>query len=140
VVGDEVVTRARQCYQVRRDRGEVQCGDVGVVKVLAEVRDRAESPGLRVAQSAATRTITVDAAASRNFAFSRDAILLGTRLPEVGPTGADLAIMRETITDPFTGISFELSVYPGGGCGPFRPDSRWSTESDCGGRCRQSCQ
>lgn len=71
------------------------------------------APGLRVAQSAATRTITVDAAASRNFAFSRDAILLGTRLPEVGPTGADLAIMRETITDPFTGISFELSVYPG---------------------------
>lgn len=68
-------------------------------------------PGLRVAQSAATRAITVFATSSRNTAFSRNAILLSTRLPASSPD--DLALDRQVITDPNTGISFELAMYPG---------------------------
>jgi hypothetical protein len=68
-------------------------------------------PGLRKAQSAATRAITVLATSTRNAAFSRNAILLSTRLP--ASVQGDLATDRQTITDPNSGISFELSMYPG---------------------------
>lgn len=70
------------------------------------------APGLRKAQSAATRAITVLAAASRNIAFTRNAIALATRLPII-PSAGDLASDREIITDPRTGLSFELAAYPG---------------------------
>lgn len=71
-----------------------------------------QAPGLRVAQTAATRAITVFATSSRNIALSRNAMVLATRLPAVPDTG-DLAIMREIVTDPRTGLSFELAAYPG---------------------------
>ncbi len=68
-------------------------------------------PGLRVAMSAATKAITVFGTSARNTAFSRNAILLSTRLP--ASVQGDLATDRQTITDPNSGISFELSMYPG---------------------------
>lgn len=69
------------------------------------------APGLRVAQSAATRAITVVATGARNVALSRNAMVLATRLPE--SPQRDLATMREVITDPRTGLSFELVEWPG---------------------------
>lgn len=69
-------------------------------------------PGLRVAQGVATRAITVFGTSTRNIALQRNALALATRLPEA-PAEGDLAIMREVITDPRTGLSFELAVYPG---------------------------
>ncbi len=68
-------------------------------------------PGLRVAQGVATRAITVFATSARNTAFSRNAILLSTRLPASQPN--DMATDRQVITDPNSGISFELAMYPG---------------------------
>ena len=70
------------------------------------------APGLRKAQGSATRAITVVAAAARNMAFSRNAIVLATRLP-TRPAQGDLAIDVMTITDPRSGLSFEVSVYAG---------------------------
>ena len=70
------------------------------------------APGLRVAMSAATKAITMVATSTRNLAFSRNAILLATRLP-MAPTTGDLALMREIVTDPRTGIAFSLTVWPG---------------------------
>lgn len=69
------------------------------------------APGLQAAL-ADGGTVTVNAAAARNTAFSRNALLLGTRLPEMPPEG-DLAVLRETLIDPLTGIAYELAVYPG---------------------------
>ena len=68
------------------------------------------APGLRevVADNTA---ITVFGTSARNVAFSRNAILLSTRLP--ASVQGDLATDRQTITDPNSGISFELSMYPG---------------------------
>jgi hypothetical protein len=57
--------------------------------------------------------VTVLSAQDANAAFSRNAIVLATRLPAVPIGGEDLAIMREVITDPRSGLSFELAVYPG---------------------------
>ena len=70
------------------------------------------APGLRLAQTAATRAITVLATSARNIAFSRNAIVLATRLPNLPPEG-DMAIDREIVTDPRTGLSFEIAAYPG---------------------------
>lgn len=67
-------------------------------------------PGLRVAQAAATRAITVVAVSSRNMAFSKSSIVLATRMPAL-PDGGDLAIDRTTITDPRSGMSFEVAMY-----------------------------
>jgi hypothetical protein len=70
------------------------------------------APGIRKAQGAATRAITVVAAAARNMAFSRSAIVLAARMP-TRPAQGDLAIDVMTITDPRSGLSFEVSVYAG---------------------------
>lgn len=69
------------------------------------------APGI-VAAAADNLAITVNAASARSTGFTENAIVLASRLPEVDPDG-DLATMRETITDPVSGLSFELAAYPG---------------------------
>jgi hypothetical protein len=70
------------------------------------------APGLQVAQAAATRAITVVGTAARNVGFSRNAIVLATRLPAL-PAEGDLAIFRETVVDDRSGLAFEVAAYPG---------------------------
>jgi hypothetical protein len=70
------------------------------------------APGLRIAQSAATRAITVTATSARNMAFNRSAIVLATRLPE-RPSAGDMAIDVTTLVDPRSGLAFEVAIYPG---------------------------
>jgi len=68
-------------------------------------------PGLRVAIVGAT-AITVGASYSANVAFFRGAIQLATRAPAL-PQEGDLAIDRMMLTDPRSGITFEVATYPG---------------------------
>jgi hypothetical protein len=68
------------------------------------------APGLQKAQGVATRAITVVAASTRNLGFAKSAIVLATRMPAL-PDGGDLAIDRTTITDPRSGMSFEVAMY-----------------------------
>ncbi len=70
------------------------------------------APGLRVAITTSATAITMVAAAARNMVFNRSAIVLAARLPE-RPEEGDLATDVMTITDPRSGMSFEVSVYPG---------------------------
>jgi hypothetical protein len=70
------------------------------------------APGIRIAQSAATRAITVIATSARNMAFNRSAIVLATRLPE-RPSAGDMAIDVTTLVDPRSGLAFEVAIYPG---------------------------
>jgi hypothetical protein len=69
------------------------------------------APGLLQAH-ADNDAITVGNNFTANVAFSRNGVLLATRLPMV-PKEGDLAADRQVITDPLSGISFELAVYPG---------------------------
>ena len=69
------------------------------------------APGLREATSGSEDVDSLDAAA-RNMAFNRSAIVLAQRLPE-RPREGDMAIDVTTITDPRSGLSFEVAVYPG---------------------------
>lgn len=62
--------------------------------------------------------VTVGNSYAANVSYRRNAIVLGTRLRQLPPEG-DLAIDREIITDPLTGISLELAIYPGFGMNTY---------------------
>lgn len=68
------------------------------------------APGLVAGTTTGTKAITVIASTRRNMAFSRNAIVLAQRLPAL-PDSGDMADDRATITDPRSGLSFEISVY-----------------------------
>ncbi|MGY1448705.1 P22 coat - protein 5 family protein [Pseudomonas chlororaphis] len=68
------------------------------------------APGLRKALAASAVAITVIAATTRNMAFSRSALAVATRAPAL-PEGGDSASDRMIITDPTSGLSFEISLY-----------------------------
>ena len=69
------------------------------------------APGLMQATTTGTKAITVIATARRNMGFHRSAIVLAHRLPAL-PDGGDLAVDRTTVTDPRSGLSFEVAMYP----------------------------
>lgn len=54
--------------------------------------------------------MTIGNSYNGNFAFDRNALVLATRAPAL-PSGGDSADDRTTITDPVSGLSFEVSVY-----------------------------
>lgn len=81
------------------------------------------APGLLTALADNT-AVTVNATSQRNLAFTSDSIVLATRLP-IFPSEGDLAIDNEIITDPRTGISFDLRVYPGDGMVLYRIHALW---------------
>jgi hypothetical protein len=69
------------------------------------------APGLRTATAATgTVAITKIATSRRNMGFSRNAIVLAQRLPAL-PADGDAAVDRTVITDPRSGLSFEISMY-----------------------------
>lgn len=70
------------------------------------------APGLRKALPAQAKAMTITAAFAANAGFSRNAHLLATRLPAV-PKEGDIAIAREVVTSPKSGLSYEIAVYPG---------------------------
>ena len=64
------------------------------------------------------KTVTVGGNYSANVAFERSAIELVVRapaMPMVSGKPYDLAVDRMIITDPVSGITFEIAIYPGQG-------------------------
>lgn len=66
-------------------------------------------PGLLIA-GADTTEITRAASYTPNVAFARSAVVLATRAPAM-PKGGDSAVDITTVTDPVSGLSFELAHY-----------------------------
>ena len=62
--------------------------------------------------TAGAEAISITADYSVNMAFDRNAIQLAVRAPAL-PEGGDTAEDRMMITDPVSGLSFELAVYKG---------------------------
>lgn len=73
------------------------------------------APGLQVAIAASATAMTIGNSSTPNLAFSASAIQLITRTPQmpVGPDGKamDMADDVMTVTDPYTGLSFEIAIY-----------------------------
>ena len=67
-------------------------------------------PGLRVAIAAAPTAMTIGNNYTGSIAFAKSSIILATRAPAL-PENGDLAVDRLTITDPRSGISFEVAMY-----------------------------
>lgn len=68
------------------------------------------APGLRVALAASAVAMTLIANYTPNIGFSASSLMLATRAPAL-PDGGDAAVDRMTITDPRSGISFEVAMY-----------------------------
>jgi hypothetical protein len=68
------------------------------------------APGLRQPIAASAVAMTIGASYTGNLAFSGSSIVLATRTPAL-PDGGDLAVDRQMITDPRSGISFEVAMY-----------------------------
>lgn len=71
-------------------------------------------PGLKSAIASGS-AITVGNSYTPNLAFTQDALLLATRAParplDMNGNAGDMADDYTLITDPFSGLTFELSVY-----------------------------
>ena len=67
-------------------------------------------PGLRVAIAASATALTVGADFVANVGFSKSSIVLATRAP-ARPAEGDMADDIMMITDPRSGISFEVALY-----------------------------
>lgn len=69
------------------------------------------APGLRKALANLT-AVTVLGAATRNMAFSRNALVLAARAPEA-PEGGDVAVDRTVIVDLVSGLPLEFTLWKG---------------------------
>lgn len=69
-------------------------------------------PGLRQAIPAAATAITVGNSYAGNVGFTQNALVLAARAPAL-PQEGDIALDRMMLTDPRSGLAFEVSLYPG---------------------------
>lgn len=68
------------------------------------------APGLMQAIPAAATAVTVGNSYSANLAFDRNALVIATRLPAI-PDEGDMADDAMVVTDPRSGLSFEIRLY-----------------------------
>lgn len=102
VLAGDVISFAGDTNKYLVASGDADVSNGGTITLVA--------PGLRKAIQAAATAITVSAASTRNMAFARSAIALATRAPAL-PEGGDSAADRTIVTDPVSGLSFEISLY-----------------------------
>jgi hypothetical protein len=102
IVAGDVITFAGDTNKYLVVTGDADVSNGGTFVLAA--------PGLRKALAASAVAITVVAISSRNLAFARSALALAARAPAL-PDGGDMADDRTIITDPVSGLSFEVSLY-----------------------------
>lgn len=102
VLAGDVITFAGDSNKYVVASGDADVSNGGTITLAA--------PGLRQAIAASATNITVVAASARNMCFARSAIALATRAPAL-PEEGDSAEDRQIVTDPRSGLSFEISMY-----------------------------
>lgn len=102
ILAGDIVSFAGDANKYTVVTGDGNVADGGTIVLAA--------PGLLVAMSAATKAITVTATHTANMAFSRSAIHLVTRTPLM-PSGGDAADDVIDITDPVSGLVFQVAKY-----------------------------
>ena len=104
ILAGDVITFAGDTEKYVVASGDADVSGGGTITLVA--------PGLKKAIGTSATAITVVSAAARNMAFNRSAIVLATRMPE-RPSEGDLALDVMEITDPRSGLTFEVAMYPG---------------------------
>ena len=102
ILAGDILAFAGDTNQYVVKTGDASVADGGTI-VLQE-------PGLKVAMSAVTKSITIIAATTRNMFFHRGAIQLATRAPAM-PDGGDSADDVRVEVDPVSGIAYEFCLY-----------------------------
>lgn len=102
IVAGDVITFTGDTNKYVVLSGDTDVSNGGTITLAA--------PGLRKAIAASATAITVVAAAARNLAFDRNAIQLITRAPAM-PSVGDSADDVMNITDPVSGLTFQVAMY-----------------------------
>lgn len=102
IVAGDVITFDGDDNQYVVVDGDTDVSDGGTITIA--------EPGLQVEIGTSETDITVEDDHVPNMAFDRNAIVLASRLP-AAPDGGDAADDMMTVTDPITGISFEVRMY-----------------------------
>lgn len=102
IVAGDIITFAGDNNKYLVVTGDTDMSNGGTIVIAA--------PGLMQALPASAKAITVVAAATRNMVFARSAIALATRAPAL-PVEGDSAKDRTIVTDPRSGLSFEIAQY-----------------------------
>lgn len=102
ILAGDVITFAGDTNKYVVASGDADTSNGGTITLAA--------PGLRKALPASATAITVISASARNMAFHRSAIVLAARAPAL-PEEGDMADDRTLITDPRSGLTFEVAVY-----------------------------
>ena len=102
ILAGDVITFAGDTNKYVVATGDTDVSNGGTIVLAA--------PGLRQAIPASATAITTVANSVRNLAFTRNAIVLATRAPAL-PDGGDAAVDRTLVTDPRSGMTFELAMY-----------------------------
>jgi len=104
IVAGDVITFAGDANQYVVVSGDADVSGGGTITIGA--------PGLRKAIAASATNITVVNSYAVNVAFAQSAMRLLARAPAV-PTEGDARIDEYLLTDPRTGLQFEVSVWAG---------------------------
>jgi hypothetical protein len=102
VLAGDVITFAGDTNKYVVVTGDTDVSNGGTLVIAA--------PGLRKAIPAAATALTISTASVRSMAFDRHAIALATRAPAL-PSQGDMADDRMLVTDPVSGLTFEISLY-----------------------------
>lgn len=102
IIAGDVVVFAGDANKYVVAAGDTDVSNGGTITLAA--------PGLKQAIPAAATAITLSVGSARNMFFARSAIALATRAPAL-PEQGDSAVDRMLITDPLTGLTFEISMY-----------------------------
>lgn len=102
ILAGDIITFAGDTNKYVVASGDADVSNGGAITLAA--------PGLKKAIAAAATNITVVSAGPRSLVFARSAIALAMRAPAL-PQGGDAAVDRMLVTDPVSGITFEVSMY-----------------------------
>lgn len=103
-VAGDVITFAGDSNQYVVVSGDADVSNGGTITIA--------EPGLRKAIAASATNITVSNSYAVNVGFSQDALRLVARAP-AAPAEGDQRIDEYLLTDPRSGLTFEVAVWPG---------------------------
>lgn len=102
ILAGDVITFAGDTNKYVVASGDADVSGGGTITLAA--------PGLRQAIPASATAITLGANYTANMFFSQNALLLAARTPAM-PAGGDDADDVTTVTDPISGLVFQIAVY-----------------------------